>query len=182
MEKETDNKELLIDKLEKTLSLVNEWLRYSDQKLAGLTVLNAGILWGYSRYIRIIEPSSCLTDGLNFAGYLIIIISIFASVLGMLPVLTKLWLFDKKKSDLDNALYFADIQKYRVHDYLLLLCKNLEIETTRHAPYVNDLANQIITNSEITTVKFQRVKFASWLTLIGSSAFIASFLVTYFQG
>jgi hypothetical protein len=182
MSKDADEKEFLVDKLENILTLVNEWLKYSDQKLAGLIVLNGGILWGYTRYLRGLDPSIHATEILNFIGFLIVITSLFICVLGMLPVLTKLWFINKSKSESDNALFFGDIQKYRLHDYLSLLCKKLEIEATIYSPYVNDLADQIITNSEITTVKFQRVKLASWLTLFGSLAFITSLLTTYFQG
>lgn len=182
MDKESEDKNTLTEKLEKILSLVNEWLKYSDQKLAGLTVLNAGILWGYSRYINKFDQTMCITKSLNFIGYLLIIVSIFTCILGMLPVLSKLWIFNKNKFDSDNILFFADIQKYQRRDYLALLCKKLDLEVTRYSPYVSDLAAQIITNSEITTVKFQRIKFASWLTIIGSSAFITSFLITYIQG
>ncbi|RUP75761.1 hypothetical protein C7Y69_18440 [Alteromonas sp. KS69] len=182
METEAAYEALLVDKLEKTQTTVNEWLKYSDQKLAGLTVLNVGVLWGYGRYTKQFQSISCLTEGLSFIGYFLIIISIFTCIVAMLPVLTKLWLYNENKSDSDNALFFADIQKYRAHEYLSLICKKLEIETTTHSSYVKDLASQIVTNAKITTVKFQRIKFASWFTLTGCSGLVASFLFNYFQG
>lgn len=182
METEVTHEAVLIDKLEKAQNLVNEWLKYSDQKLASLTVLNAGILWGYARYIKQFQSINCLTESLSFIGYFFIIISIFTCIVAMLPVLTKFWLCNENKSDSDNALFFADIQKYQTHEYLSLICKKLEIETGRHSSYVKDLAAQIVANAKITTVKFQRIKFASWLTLIGCLALVASFLFNYFQG
>jgi hypothetical protein len=182
MDTDTDDKKLLIDKLENILALVNEWLKYSDHKLAGLTVLNGGIIWGYTRYLNTSDFSSRSTEVLNFVGFFIVIPSLFICVLGMLPVLKKRWFLNKTKSESDNVLFFGDIQKYRLHDYLLLVRKKLEIEASRNTPYAVDLANQIIINSEITTIKFQRTKFASWLTLLGSSVFISSILTAISQG
>lgn len=181
MNKNMDDRELLAKKLENILSLVNDWLKYADQKLAGIIVLNGGIMWGYTRFISGSKTTSGFSETFNVLGYSSVIFSLFFCIIGMLPVLSKLWLLNKKKSDFDNVLYFADIQKYNFHDYLKLLSLKLEIKNNTFTPFDNDFAYQITTNSEIATVKFQRIKISSWLTLAGSLAFIVAILSTFYS-
>lgn len=70
MKNDSDDKILLVKKLENILTLVNDWLKYSDQKLAGLAVLNGGILWGYTRYLNSIDINIYATEILNFLVFL----------------------------------------------------------------------------------------------------------------
>jgi hypothetical protein len=172
MNTDTNEKKLLTDKLESVHSLVIDWLKYADQKLAGLLVLNGGIIWGYTRFIATSESSASINEKFIIFGYSSIILSILFCILGMLPILSKLRLFNKNKTDSDNVLFFADIQKYNTHDYLKLLRLKLEVNDVICSKYDCDIAHQITANSKIATVKFRRIKFSSWLTISGSMTFI----------
>lgn len=182
MSEEKKDAIILLDKLEDVFSRVNEWLKYGDQKLAGLIVLNGGILWGYTRYISTKIGISYLVDNINLLGYALIISSLFICIAGMFPVLSKFHYLNTEKSDLDNVLYFKDIFKYDRYEYLKFISKKLNLTISSFSAYEEDISQQITCNAKIATVKLQRTQFASWLTLSGSTLLISACLIIIYQG
>jgi hypothetical protein len=159
------NKELLpnLDSISKT---VNDWLKFAEQKLSGLIILNGGIIWGYTKITSSQTVVISISENLNIVGYSFLLISILLSIVAIMPILTGFWYFKAEKTSLDNLQYFGDIHKYNAREYVGKLATSLGISNHRILDFETDLAGQLIINSKITNIKFSRYKAASVLTFI----------------
>lgn len=172
--------ETVSDKLDSIFKIVNEWLKFAEQKNAALLVLNSGSVWGVSLMLRNQDTLSCA--GVTFAalGFFLVFISSLICVFSFIPILYQPSYSSNlgKKSNLDNCVYFGDIAKYEESDYLALLNYKLG-EEAEHSLFERDFASQIITNARITLAKYKKFKLSSNLTVIGFVFFGLTALTIY---
>ncbi|MTJ02667.1 Pycsar system effector family protein [Idiomarina piscisalsi] len=166
--------------LDNVFKLVNDWLKYSEQKLTGLIALNAGILWGYSRFLSINCNTPDISVSLNVVAYSFVILSLIVCIIAKMPVLNKQWFTSKVQSESDNSIYFGDIQKYNHIEYLQLLNNRTGVNQDSFTDYEKDQAKQVVYNAEIVTRKFNIAKFSSWVTLLAISTFTTAFLIAFY--
>lgn len=170
------------DELDGIYKIVNEWLKFAEQKNAALLVLNSGSVWGVSLMLRNQDTLSC--GGVTFSalGFALIFISSLICVFSFIPTLYKPSYSPNlgKKSNFDNCVYFGDIAKYEESDYLALLNYKLgeEVEHS-YSLFERDFASQIITNARITLAKYKKFKLSSILTVIGFVLFGLTALTLY---
>ena len=174
---EDENEAALVSKLEEIFRIVNEWLKFAEQKNASLIVLNAGIIWGVSRIFSKMPDVEQSSICLNWLGYSLSSLSLLLGIVSLMPILTYVWYFDENTNRKDNALYFAHIAKYSDRAYLDLLAKKLELKQTTYTGISYDYASQLITNSKITMIKFSRFKVSSYLTLGAVLSFVVSIII-----
>lgn len=181
-EKNEGRNTLLKDELKDVLSMVIDWLKYADQKLAGLIVLNGGLVWGITRYLNHDSLVSEMLSGAVAFGYFLLILSLLIASIAMLPILTKKWLIKGSVLESDNLMYFSDIKKYNKYQYMKKMIEILELGDIKYGKIDLLIAEQIVNNSEVAALKFQRLKLASWVTILGVLIFSAVAIYTYFQG
>lgn len=157
------------EQLDSIFKIINEWLKFAEQKNAALLVLNSGSLWGVSLILRNVDAISCV--GMTFAtiGFALVFISSLLCIFSFIPILHKpshlINLGEKNNSD--NCLYFGDIAKYNETEYLALLSYKIGEENTTYTHFERDFASQIIINSRITLLKYRKFKLSSTLTVVG---------------
>ncbi|MGP4971928.1 Pycsar system effector family protein [Psychrobacter aquimaris] len=168
------------DELDGIFKIVNEWLKFAEQKNAALLVLNSGSVWGVSLMLRNQDTLSC--GGVTFAaiGFALVFLSSLICVFSFIPILYRPSYSSNlgKRSNFDNCLYFGDIAKYEDADYLALLKHKLG-EEAEDTLFERDFASQIITNARITLAKYKKFKLSSTLTVIGFVFFGLTALTIY---
>ncbi len=172
----TDQSDIgLGDKLDSIFKLINDWLKYAEQKLTGLIVLNSALVWGYSRLINNYDSLSQTSTYLNGMAYFLSVLSILICLVSIMPILNKKLLKQGDMLATDNVFYFSDIKKYNAVQYLNLLNKKLGGNQRVFSEYHRDMAKQVIYNSGIASNKFSMMKLASWMTLIAIITFIVAY-------
>lgn len=168
------------DELDNIFKIVNEWLKFAEQKNAALLVLNSGSVWGISLFLRNQDALPC--SGLTFValGLALVFISSLICISSFMPLLYKPIYSSNlgKRNNLDNCVYFGDIAKYEEDDYLALLKHKLG-EEAEHSLFERDFASQIVTNARITLAKYKKFKLSSILTIIGFVFFGLTALTIY---
>ncbi|MEQ3530601.1 Pycsar system effector family protein [Pseudoalteromonas sp. XMcav11-Q] len=171
-----EQKKLQVE-LDNVFKLVNDWLKYAEQKLAGLIVLNGGILWGYSRLMNTYDSLPKLSICLNIFAYALTIGALLVSIVAAMPVLNRVFFSSSMQNNDDSSIYFGDIQKYSHGEYLSLLNKRTGLNQPDFTDYEIDQAKQIIYNSRIATSKFNAAISASWMTLAAVVFYVVSLIV-----
>lgn len=173
--------ETVSEKLDSIFKIVNEWLKFAEQKNAALLVLNSGSIWGVSLMLR--NQDTLSYGGVTFSalGFFLVFISSIICVFSFIPILHKPRHFLDLgiKSRFDNCLYFGDIAKYKESEYLALLSHKLGKEDNEYTLFELDFASQIISNSKITLSKYKKFKLSSTMTVIGLVFFGLAALTIY---
>ena len=167
--------ELVESRLWSIFKNVNSWLKYAEGKNAYiLAFIGAEIT--LLKFLNI-QLNIWLVIGFVFLSicFLICLVSFFPKT--VIP--GWLYYFVKSKqlpSEFDNLLFYGDISKYSIKDYIKQLTKffNYKIDGEK---YLENLCGQIVINSIITSDKFKIFKFSFWSLLVGQIFVIISFLV-----
>lgn len=161
--------EAVSEKLDSIFKIINEWLKFAEQKNAALLVLNSGSLWGMSLILRNQDILPCAGITLAALGFMLVFVSSLLCIFSFIPILDKPSnsINLGEKNNLDNCLYFGDIAKYKESEYLALISYKIGEENTGYTSFEQDFASQIIINSRITLLKYRRFKLSSTLTVIG---------------
>jgi hypothetical protein len=171
---------ILEKELDSTLKLVNEWLKFAEQKNAAFLVFNASLVWGISKIYEQ-DPLAGATKYLFLTGNALCVLSGLICVWSFMPILNMKipysW-FYKEKS---NSLFFQHISLHDEDSYLKLVNDKTSKNKQSFSGYENDYANQIIINSKIAVQKYMKFKCSSWLTLISIICFISTKLIEIFQ-
>lgn len=155
------------DHLEYIFSNVNDWLKFAETKSATLLAANGVMLFGILRLAKDQELDLCTTIGL-VAGCICFSISLIFCLSSFVPSLTMPWVHKKyEKTANDNLLYFGHIENYTPYAYLKALRTSCREQAGSDDKYLEMLAQQIITNSVITSYKYSIFKKSIWLTSIG---------------
>lgn len=161
-----DNREL--DKLlEKHFSNVNLWLNFAEAKNAAniaFVVASIAALFNFK--------------DMNILLYIVcafFVVSGICSLISFVPRLENkeskqgLFLFKNKKrtDDVDNLIFFENIKKYSGSAYIKQVCK-MYFNENEYNPtkYQLDLAEEIVNNSNITSIKYWFFKKAVYLDII----------------
>lgn len=156
------------DVLEKRLKLVNDWLKFAEQKNTTLLVLNAGVIWGISRLSTDIATAGLHAQLFVWVGLLSIILSIYCCIASFLPILQIGFLKKSNKTHgNDNSLFFGHIANYSVDEYLDLFKSSYELDKVNFLKSHRDYVEQLIENSKITRRKFLIFDIASHLAGLG---------------
>ena len=154
----------LEDKLKDIFSNTNDWLKFAETKTATLLAGNGVIIFGI---FRIFKDTDTIHNIFISTAITLLALSIFINLLSLIPSLKMPFvLYTKDKSENDNLLYFGDIAKYSITEYLTKI-KNGTKEFTDFEQYY---ASQIIINSVISLKKFRLFLMSIYLT--SSAVFI----------
>ena len=152
------------DILDFTYKAVMEWLKFAEQKTAGLLILNSGVIWAYLRLLNKQEIAYSWLSYVNVVYLVLLILSSVICIVSLTPVLDSFWYFDAGKNKDKNAFYFKDIATLDEYSYLKLLSESNQANSFNKKDI--DLAKQIVINSKITTIKYSRFKFSSVLSVL----------------
>lgn len=147
------------DELKYIFGNVNDWLKFSEAKHAGIIVLNSAIIIGvlsssnfpFEKWSTIISLTA-------------ISISILASLIAQFPVTTNFLIrYENLKNP--NIYFFGDLAKIKMTDFI----SNFQKSYPEFKPTESDenIINQILINSKITSTKYKIFKFCCWLSVFG---------------
>ncbi|BFM20060.1 Pycsar system effector family protein [Gilvimarinus japonicus] len=150
-----------IDLLDKILSKTNDWIKFAEAKNGAIIAVVCSFMFGANRILLNLD---------DVPGYLILYLYVFfvfsflslvIALSSFIPRLRKpFWLKTEEKSDNDNPFYFFDACKYDAYSYLKLL--GITLSNNKVA---EKMADQIIVNSRITSLKFSLFTSSAWLFL-----------------
>ncbi len=159
------NADKLTDQLRETFKLVNEWLRFAEAKNAAIFGANAGLAFGVAKALFDSPPPAEIWMKVGLCGALLC--SVCACLVALSSFLPQLR-FQKSSAIAlhphHSLLYFGALQSFKadalVNSTLLALRQDADgiSEIDRH------YADQIVTNSGITTKKYKLFARAGWLT------------------
>lgn len=158
-----------IDLLDKTLSKTNDWLKFAEAKNGAIVAVICTVMFGVNRVVVSMEelPGYLLIYLLAF--FILSSISLVISLCSFIPKLKKpFWLKTEERTNRDNPFYFGDACKYDGYSYLKLL----GITDKNQNRIVEKLADQIVINSRIASLKYGFFTSAAWLFI---SALITPF-------
>lgn len=149
-----------IDLLDKILSKTNDWLKFAEAKNGAIVAVVCTVMFGVNRVVVNLEelPSYLLIYLLAF--FLLSSLSLLIALSSFIPRLKKpFWLKFEEKSSRDNPFYFGDACKYDAYSYLKLL----GITDSNQNKIVERMADQIVINSRIASLKYGLFTSAAWL-------------------
>lgn len=165
----------LTTKLVSISQLVNEWLKFSEAKNAVFIAFSGA---GVTVIVTYLSAASNIPRFIYTGCLIAILFFCLSSLLCAMSFLPKtnlehiIWLRSKpsKKNkivlkDTDNFYYFGDLKKYHSNE-LLASINRLYFEAKINCPYRKedlDIANQIIVNSEIISIKLKLFTIALWI-------------------
>lgn len=157
-----ENQKELEDKLWRIFANVNDWLKVAEAKNAMLIGFNGASIFGLSRIMGEVVPVLwwCLLVVCIFFG-----ISVVTSLTAFIPRLKGLPPGIFYNSKIRNIYYFEYLKTLNSEKLLHELddqTKKFEIPDS-----IKQLADQIISNSNITSRKYSYFTVAIWLTICG---------------
>lgn len=174
----------MIDSLNNTFENINGWLKYSEAKNGVLLTLTSGFIGSViSIYGFPAQLSESFVDNLKVIYHWELIIALSISLvlllISFLPQTNNrvFWFSSLEKRDDDNLLFYGDIQKYSVKEYLNKLNDGKENQYSNNEFFY---ANQIIINSRITYRKLQYFKVALLFVLAGLITLVGAVIVLIF--
>lgn len=143
--------------LDKNLDSVNSWLQFAEAKNAALiafVVAMLAVIYG-GEVINLLVLKTVIT--------VIYVISLFLSVISFYPKYEKnVGVCDGTYEVDDNLLFWKDISKYSVNDYLKAVSEKIfETESNRFNLVQRMYAEEIITNARIAKVKYKLFEAAT---------------------
>ena len=151
-----------IDLLDKTLSKTNEWLKFAEAKNGAIIAVVCSVMFGVNRIVLNLDE---IPSHLIFYLYIFFAFSSLSLVIALSSFIPRLkkpfWLKIEEKSDNDNPFYFVDVCKYDAYSYLKLL----GITLSNDNKVAEKIADQIIINSRIASLKFSMFTSSAWLFL-----------------
>lgn len=149
-----------IDLLDKILSKTNDWLKFAEAKNGAIVAVVCTVMFGVNRVVVNLEELPCYLLIYLLAFFLLSSLSLLISLSSFIPRLKKpFWLKFEEKSNRDNPFYFGDACKYDGYSYLKLL----GITDSNQSKIVEKMADQIVINSRIASLKYGLFTSAAWL-------------------
>lgn len=157
-----ENQKELEDKLWKIFANVNDWLKVAEAKNAMLIGFNGASIFGLSRIMV-----SCQD---NLKWYLIIVClflgcSLITSFISFVPRLSDLP-FSSASPSKNKNIYFFEYLK-TIGSQTLLEEISQEEKNCKFPDSLKNLADQIISNSKIASLKYSYFSVAIWITICG---------------
>lgn len=150
--------------LDKNLDSVNSWLQFAETKNAALTafvVAMLAVIYG-GEVINHLVLKTIIT--------VIYVISLFLSVISFYPKYKKdVWACDGTYEIDDNLIFWKDIAKYSVNDYLKAVSEKIfETESNRFDLLQRMYAEELITNARIAKVKYMLFEAATKFVILAT--------------
>ena len=152
---------------------VNNWLEFAEKKntlLLSFIGLQLTFVRLFVNQLNMLQVTSVLLLGLCF----------FISLISFFPK-TRIsrWVYSVAQSkgephENDNLLFYRHIANYSTDDYISNLEKYFDREINGYR-YLEDLCDQIVVNSQITSMKYTMFKVCTGFMIIGQVLLIASF-------
>ncbi len=160
------------DELKYIFGNVNEWLKFSEAKHAGLIVLNSAIIIGILSSTKM--PFEKWTTIISLSVFTI---SIVASLISQFPK-TSNFLVRYENIQNPNIYFFGDLAKIKMTDFITEFKNSFPNFNANQSD--KNLINQILINSKITSAKYKIFKFCCWLTVFGIGFLAFSSFLNYF--
>lgn len=151
-----------IDLLDKILSKTNDWLKFAEAKNGAIVAIVCAVMFGVFRLVLNLNEINVYLQYYLISFFSFSALSLVISLYSFIPRLKKpFWLNAEEKSSFDNPFYFADACKYDSYSYLELL------GITRSGDYklAENIADQIVVNSKVATLKFGLFATSAWFFL-----------------
>jgi len=151
------------NKLKTIFENVNSWLRFAEAKNGILFATNCALIGGIFQFLDIQKINIYL---LIYAWLVIgtLLSSALICSISFVPQLKMPWFFNNSTSESDNLLFFGHLAKYKPYKLLEKLKDTYKI-TSAIPEFESDYAEQIITNSKITVIKYAYFKLAIWISI-----------------
>lgn len=157
------------DRLQYTLGLVNEWLRFAETKNAALLAIDAGAV------LALIKVAQGTGTGWNtsvgiwiFTMILLLLCSCALAVISFLPDVVPKWKSPKRCPREDaNLLFYGDLAYYDKLSLLEAIAKQECSSVPSNSAVLENYAEQIITNSRIALRKYKFFRWAMWFAVAG---------------
>ena len=161
--------EKIIEKrLESIFKNVNDWLKFAEEKHAVYIAFSGVAIFGVLNILKEYTKLDIFFKIYLISFLIFLIAGIIISLLSFIPI-TKLSSNQKKsnKNEINNLLYFGNIQKYTDTDYLTSLYNAYNLITSEYNKIEKDYALQIIINSKICYRKYKYFRISLWLLISG---------------
>lgn len=145
------------DLLEKIFSNVNYWLAFAEAKHA----MNiAGVIAILS---FVVDLNKC--NKLYILICVFLLISALLSFLSFFPTISKKFKWKVKNNCGSNLLFYEDIKKYTVDDYLNSINESIDFND-KETKIDIDYTKEIIENSKIASKKYKLFKYAIFFDIL----------------
>lgn len=156
-----ENQKEIEDKLWKIFGNVNDWLKVAEAKNAMLIGFNGASIFGASKFVQ--------SEGTLFWWYFVIGCvllggSLIISLVTFVPRLADLPFSSVSKTRSENIFYFEYLKTLTKEQ---LLEKHFEKPEEGFPAALEDLAEQIINNSIIASLKYSYFSIAIWFSISG---------------
>ena len=161
------------ERLWRILDNVNRWLEYAERKNAILLTFIGLQLTFFKIFIG--SPNFWLIIALILLGicFFIILFSFFPKT--SIPYWIYSWSNPISSPRVtDNLIFYGDISKYSLQDYIEKLEKYFDEQISTHN-HLNDICSQILINSQLAKRKYNMFKAATWFMIAGQLFFLFSF-------
>ena len=163
--------------LEKQLERTNTWLSFAEAKNAAIVAINVAVI-AFAYGLRAEHPwLSCLISALLTISTFISLLSFYPKDKGVIELTTS----ERPGS---NLTFWKDVACVESGEKYLLLVKSEYFSgTTGNAESAmhNDLANEIVANSRITVLKYNKFKMSLRIDLAAIAICIIPFAIEFFE-
>lgn len=153
-------------KLELSLSLVIDWLKFAEAKNATFIAANGVAIFGVLRLLESDFFSNTMYVIYIYQALLFLFISATFCFISFVPQVDISWLASKKiPQEKDNLLAYADIANYEPELYLETLYKQEGVNLKEISPFEKNLAELIVLYSRIAMRKYALFNLGIWCLL-----------------
>ena len=153
-------------KLELSLSLVIDWLKFAEGKNATLIAANGAAIFGVLSFLGINFPSNIMYVTYIYQALLFLFLSATFCLISFVPQVYVPWLASKKiPHEKDNLLAYADIASYDPELYLETMYKQEAVDLKEIGPFEKNLSELIVLYSRIAMRKYSLFNLGVWCLL-----------------
>jgi len=151
------------NKLELSLSLTIDWLKFAENKNATLIAANGAAIFGILSLFGSSATSNTLYLIYTYQAVVFLFLSAIFCLLSFVPQVDIPWLDSTQTpKEGDNLLAYADIANYDSKHYLQAMHKQVAVDLKEVDPFEEDLAELIITYSRIALRKYSLFNLGIW--------------------
>lgn len=191
-----DNKDLSIYTfLDKEFANINHWLSFAEAKNAAVIALDTALIGIFTRIIvsETVSQNNCLLI-FTITVLVLIIISLILALLSFLPIMVDgknliLVVYNKFATASEhnsinsdkNYIFYRDIARLeKAENYLKMLTHYYGFPYFDNDQYLNDMAQEICINSQVTVSKFIYFRLSTLILIVALVlAFLGLLLILY---
>ena len=153
-------------KLELSLSLVIDWLKFAEAKNATLIAANGAAIFGALSLFESNFPSNIMYVIYIYQALLFLFLSAAFCLISFIPQVYVPWLASKEiPKEKNNLLAYADIANYDPELYLETMYKQEKVNLEEISPFEKNLSELIVLYSRIALRKFSLFNLGVWCLL-----------------